>query len=415
VLHFLHMVAQSSKQFTVTSLQRTVLAPLGENLELSCQLIPPQQAQHMEIRWFRNRYTEPVHLYRNGKDLHGETVSKYVERTELLKNDIGKGKVTLRILKVTADDDGSYHCFFKDGEVYEEHITEVKVTATGSDIQILMHPPTIKGVMLECHSGGWFPQPRMEWRDSRGEVIPATSKSHSQGENKLFNMEMALLIETGSYRNVTCYLQNLLTYQEESISIVLSGELFSWKTVWIMMLSTIVLMLIAFYLTYCVQQHLIQGSYCMRICHCIKGPMVFMISMCAIVGVMLLLHLKQRVPASDPHFELDALWLEDISVILCVLIVFILKLISFIYFRLEGNYDGNSSNSEDLFQKLNKVLTGFYFDASNQKSIPETTRQMKHLKVDIKTHLGEMFQEEEAYNMGRHQDFQDLGETMRTK
>lgn len=82
----------------------------------------------MEIRWFRNRYTEPVHLYRNGKDLHGETISKYVERTELLKDAIGEGKVTLRIFKLTADDDGSYHCVFKVGEFYEEHITEVKVT-----------------------------------------------------------------------------------------------------------------------------------------------------------------------------------------------------------------------------------------------------------------------------------------------
>ena len=81
----------------------------------------------MEIRWFRNRYTEPVYLYRNGKDLHGETISKYVERTELLKDDIGRGQVTLRIFKVTAADDGPYHCFFKDGKFYEEHITVVKV------------------------------------------------------------------------------------------------------------------------------------------------------------------------------------------------------------------------------------------------------------------------------------------------
>lgn len=117
-----------TEKFTVTGLQRPVLAPLGGNVELSCQLSPPQQAQHMEIRWFRNRYREPVYLYRNGKDLHGETISKYVERTELLKDDIGKGKVTLRIFKLTADDDGSYHCVFKVGEFYEEHITEVKVT-----------------------------------------------------------------------------------------------------------------------------------------------------------------------------------------------------------------------------------------------------------------------------------------------
>ncbi|KAK7814457.1 hypothetical protein U0070_008825, partial [Myodes glareolus] len=244
-------------RFTVTGLTRPVLAPLGGNFELSCQLSPPQDAQHMEIRWFRNRYTQPVHLYRNGKDLHGETIPKYVERTELLKDDIGKGKVTLRIFRVTVDDDGPYRCVFKDGEFYEEHITEVKVTVTSSDIQILLHPPNIKGMMLECHSGGWYPLPLMEWRDSKGEVIPETSKSHSRDGNKLFNMTMALLINTSSHWNVTCYLQNRLTQQEESINIVLAGELFSWKCVWIGILCIIAFVMIVSLVTSCVQEHFI--------------------------------------------------------------------------------------------------------------------------------------------------------------
>ncbi|XP_028641510.1 selection and upkeep of intraepithelial T-cells protein 2-like [Grammomys surdaster] len=349
VLYFLQMVALSSEQFIVTGLQKPVLAPLGGNVELSCQLFPPQEAQHMEIRWFRNRYTEPVYLYRNGKDLHGETISKYVERTELLKDAIEEGKVTLRIFKLTADDDGSYHCVFKVGEFYEEHITEVKFTATSSDIQILMHPPNIKGVMLECHSGGWFPQPHIEWRDSKGKVIPATSKAHSQDETKLFNMTITLLIEASFHRNVTCYLQNLLTHQEESISIVLSGELFSCKRVWITILTTIGFMLIVSCVTYCVQQHLIYGSFSEAICHCLKGAMVLVISVLAIIGTMLILLLFQRVPASDQHFELDALWLEDISVILFLLI------------------------------KMNEVPIGSCFNASNQGNIPETTRQMKNM------------------------------------
>ncbi|ERE82875.1 selection and upkeep of intraepithelial T-cell protein 1 [Cricetulus griseus] len=302
ILYLLQMVALSSEEFTVAGLTRPVLAPLGGNLELSCQVFPPQNAQHMEIRWFRNRYTQPVHLYRNGKDLHGETISKYVERTELLKDDIGKGKVTLRIFNVTADDDGPYHCVFKDGKFYEEHIAEVKVTVTSSDIQIFMHPPNSKGVMLECHSAGWFPLPHMEWRDSKGEVIPEISKSHSQDINKLFNMTMVLLIKASSHRNVTCCLRNLLTHQEESISIILSDELFSWRRVWIYILSMIEFVLIAFLLTSCAQQHSI------------------------------------FVPVSDPHFELDTLWLEDISVVLCVLIVFIIKLVSFIYFRLKERF-----------------------------------------------------------------------------
>nr|ABU87901.1 skint 5 isoform c precursor [Mus musculus] len=225
VLFLLQMVALSSEQFTVNGLESPVLVPLDGNLELSCQLSPPQQAKHMEIRWFKNRYSEPVYLYRNGKDLFGEIVYKYVERTELLKDDIGKGKVTLRIFKVTSVDSGSYHCFFKDGKFYEEHIIDVKVTATSSDIQILMHPPNIKGVRLECHSGGWFPQPHMEWRDSKGEYIPATSKSHSQDENEFFNMTMDLFIKSNSHWSATCYIQNFVTHQEESISIVLPGKM----------------------------------------------------------------------------------------------------------------------------------------------------------------------------------------------
>nr|XP_048309444.1 selection and upkeep of intraepithelial T-cells protein 2-like [Myodes glareolus] len=347
-LYLLQTVALSSERFTVTGLTRPVLAPLGGNLELSCQLSPPQDAQHMEIRWFRNHYTQPVHLYRNGKELHGETIPKYVERTELLKDDIGEGKVTLRIFRVTVDDDGPYRCVFKNGEFYEEHITEVKVTAINSNIQILLHPPNIKGMMLECHSGGWYPLPLMEWRDSKGEVIPETSKSHSRDGNKLFNMTMALLINTSSHWNVTCYLQNHLTQQEESINIVLSGELFSWKCVWRGILCIIAFVMIVSLVTSCVQQHFIHGNFSGRFSHWLKGSVVFIISMFAIIGVMLILHLKQRVQVSDPHFELDTLWLEDISVVLCVLIVFIIKLVSFIYFRLEGKYPGNGGDSEDL-------------------------------------------------------------------
>ncbi|XP_049992392.1 selection and upkeep of intraepithelial T-cells protein 2-like [Alexandromys fortis] len=331
VLYLLQTVALSSERFTVTGLTRPVLAPLGGTLELSCQLSPPQDAQHMEIRWFRNRYTQPVHLYRDGKDLHRETISKYVERTELLKGGIGEGKVTLRIFNVTVDDDGPYRCVFKNGEFYEEHITEVNVTVTSSDIQILLHPPNTKGVILECHSGGWFPLPLMEWRDSKGEVIPETSKSHSRDGNKLFNMTMALLINTNSHWNVTCYLQNRLTQQEESINIVLSGELFSWQCVWVGILAIITFVMIIFLVTSCVQQDFIHGKFSCSL----KGSLLFIISIFAIIGVMLILHLKQRVQVSDPHFELDTLWSEDISVILCVMIVFIFKLVSFIYFRLE--------------------------------------------------------------------------------
>ncbi|XP_066125348.1 putative selection and upkeep of intraepithelial T-cells protein 1 homolog isoform X1 [Saccopteryx bilineata] len=368
VMLLLQMISPSSGWFTVTGLQGPILAPLGGVVELSCQLSPPQTAEHMEIRWFKDRYTQPVHLYNNGKDLYGETISRYVERTEFLKEDIGEGKVTLRIFNVSVDDDGQYHCFFRDGDFYEEAVIEVKVTATSLEIQILVHPPNTKGVLVECNSEGWFPQPQMEWRDSRGETIPPVSTSHSQGTNKLFNMKMTLLLKQSSHGNITCHLLNPLTGQEERTSIVLADQLFPWNVIWLLTLSIILALLVIFIMVPSVDLHnrlqelqqsgvrsSVESSACSRVCtkdclpttRCtdcsrklrapiIVGILIILSSICVITSLILYLHHKSRVSVSDPHFELDVMWLEDMTVILCVLIVFITMLISFVYFRFRG-------------------------------------------------------------------------------
>uniref|UniRef100_H0XN01 Ig-like domain-containing protein n=1 Tax=Otolemur garnettii TaxID=30611 RepID=H0XN01_OTOGA len=342
LVYLLQMVTPSSEQFTVSGLARPVLASLGENVDLSCQLSPPQSAQHMEVRWFRNRYTQPVHLYENGKDMQGETISQYVERTVLLTEAIGEGKVILRILNVSVDDDGQYHCLFKDGDFYEEAITEVQVTATSLEIQILMHPPNIKGLMVECKSEGWYPQPQMEWRDSRGEIILPISRNHSRDRNKLFNVKMSLLLTGSSQENVTCYLRNPVTGQEERTSIVLSDKLFPGKNIWILILFVMMAVLLFFIMVPSIELHFRQNCNLKDW----KSPLIVGLgivfpSVGVIVGVVVSLHKKERVPVSDPQFQLDTLWLEDMSVILCMLLIFITMLISFIYFRLRAALQSN--------------------------------------------------------------------------
>ncbi|KAM5264966.1 LOW QUALITY PROTEIN: selection and upkeep of intraepithelial T-cells protein 1-like [Hipposideros larvatus] len=314
----------SAERFTVNGLQGPILAPLGGVVELSCWLNPPQGAEHMEIRWFRNLYTKPVHLYVDGKDLYGETTPKYVERTELLKEAIGEGKVTLRIFNVSVDDDGHYHCFFKNGNFYDEAITEVKVTAISLEIQMLLHPPNT--LLMECNSGGWFPQPQMEWRDSRGEVIPHASKSHSQDTDKLFNKKMTLLLKQRSYGNVTCYLRNPVTGQEERTSIVLSESPKKDNLKETSPQDNKMTLRIE------------RSLPSQRFCPSHPFPAV----------TLLILASLTPVPPSDPHFQLDTMWLEDMTVILCVLMVFITMIISFIYFRFRGKWNGKGGNSEGI-------------------------------------------------------------------
>jgi len=109
------------------------------------------------------------------------------------------------------------------------HIYPLQVTlrlcsqaAINLRVQIHVRPPNTEGVMAECHSGGCFPWPLMEWRDNGGEVFPAVSKSHSQGGDRLFNMNSSLLIRDSSFQKVICCLQNSLTDQEGRTTVILS-------------------------------------------------------------------------------------------------------------------------------------------------------------------------------------------------
>uniref|UniRef100_A0A674J1G8 Ig-like domain-containing protein n=1 Tax=Terrapene triunguis TaxID=2587831 RepID=A0A674J1G8_9SAUR len=82
----------------------------------------------MELRWFRSKFSPAVHLYRDGQDQYGEQMPEYRGRTELLKDDITNGSVSLRIRNVRPSDDGQYVCFFFQSSIsYEDAILELQV------------------------------------------------------------------------------------------------------------------------------------------------------------------------------------------------------------------------------------------------------------------------------------------------
>lgn len=95
--------------------------------------------------------------------------------------------------------------------------------ALGLETQIHIQAPGTDGLMVECNSGGWFPQPQMVCRDSKGEVIPHSSQSYSQDGAGLFHIKMTLL-RYKSQGDVICYIHNPLSDEEKQINIILAGE-----------------------------------------------------------------------------------------------------------------------------------------------------------------------------------------------
>ncbi|KAM9111393.1 butyrophilin subfamily 3 member A2-like isoform 2-T2 [Pangshura tecta] len=126
---------------------------------LPCHLSPRMSAENMELRWFRSPFSAFVHLYRGGQDLCGQQMPEYRGRTELLKDDITDGRVSLRIHDIRPSDDGQYKCYFQSSVFYEEALLELQVAGLGSAPAISVEGHQDGGIRVVCRSAGWYPKP----------------------------------------------------------------------------------------------------------------------------------------------------------------------------------------------------------------------------------------------------------------
>ncbi|XP_068953198.1 myelin-oligodendrocyte glycoprotein-like isoform X7 [Petaurus breviceps papuanus] len=125
-------------QFSVIGPAGPIQAPLGGEAELICYLSPPQSAQHMEVVWLQS--TRVVHLYQDGEDQFGDQAAAYQGRTELVRDAITKGNVTLKIRDVRLLDAGRYKCLIEDGFHQEEADVELKVLGDQMEgLEVVLH------------------------------------------------------------------------------------------------------------------------------------------------------------------------------------------------------------------------------------------------------------------------------------
>ncbi|XP_040106318.1 butyrophilin-like protein 1 isoform X1 [Oryx dammah] len=234
--------------FSVMGPAQPIKVSLGTDATLPCQLSPEQSAAHMQIRWYRTQLSPAVLTYQNGQEQDGEQMLEYRGRTELVEDSIGRGAVALLIQHVRASDDGQYWCHFNDGHISREAVVELHVIGLGSAPHVRMMGPEDHGIQVLCSSGGWFPKPRVQWRDTAGEKLLPLSESQTQDGDGLFHVEASLVVTDSSLGNVTCSIQNPVSGQEKASAIFLPEPFFPrmspWKTALAGTLPVLVLLLI---------------------------------------------------------------------------------------------------------------------------------------------------------------------------
>ncbi|KAM7145493.1 butyrophilin subfamily 1 member A1-like [Macrochelys suwanniensis] len=241
-----------SAQFTVTGPDRPVTASLGGEAVLPCHLSPRMSAENMEVGWLRSQDSAVVHLYRDGQDQYGEERLEYRRRTALLKDDITNGRVFLRIRDIRPSDDGQFTCFFQSSVSYEEALLELQVADMGSAPVISMEGHRNGGIRVVCRSSGWYPQPKAQWRDLQGKLLPSTSEEITPEANGLFQTEIAIVITEESNQKVSCCVRNPRLNQERESVISIAESFFprvnpSKVALWVILTLLALLMALAGY------------------------------------------------------------------------------------------------------------------------------------------------------------------------
>ncbi|XP_051044284.1 selection and upkeep of intraepithelial T-cells protein 8-like [Phodopus roborovskii] len=271
-LIFFQVIASTSENLMVTAPTEHLVARVGGQAELSCQVTPPRSVEYMEVRWFRSGHSQPVYLYRGSRGGDGEAAPEYENRIELVKEAIGKGKVALRIRNISIADDGSYRCSFNDSVFSYVASVNLSVAALGLKMRIHVQSSGYGGFIVGCFSEGWFPRPRMEWRDSKGEVVPYSSISHSQDADRFFHVNMTLF-RNQSQESITCCVINPLTGEEKQANLILSNALFNEnnmkKIIFIFISISIVLFLLYILIVIFIKSGVMGTTEVLLFAHCV--------------------------------------------------------------------------------------------------------------------------------------------------
>ncbi|XP_077690576.1 butyrophilin subfamily 1 member A1-like isoform X1 [Eretmochelys imbricata] len=243
----------ASARFTVTGPDHPITASLGGEAVMPCHLSPRMSAEDMELRWFRSQFSAVVHRYKDGRDQYGEQMPGYQGRTELLKHNITSGSVSLRIRNVQLSDHGQYTCFFQSSVSYEEASLELQVAVSGSDPQISVDGYHDGTIWVVCRSAGWHPEPKAQWRDHSGQLLPSASEKIFKDANGLFQSQISIFITEHSNQDLSCSVRNLPLNQEKLSTASIAELFFPRVNPWMVALGVILALLAVLIVlaTYC--------------------------------------------------------------------------------------------------------------------------------------------------------------------
>ncbi|XP_062301297.1 butyrophilin subfamily 3 member A2-like [Scomber scombrus] len=237
-------------QTQVVGPSQPIIVRVGDDVILPCNLKPATDAVSTTLEWARPDLNPRfVHVWHNGQDLHVNQHSSYKGRTSLSSERLKHGDISLKLSKVKLSDNGQYRCFLPD--LTKDSTVELVVgkcstvfycppitTACFISLQLLLSSgaasspaislagidTSISGVVLQCDSKGWYPEPEVFWLDGEGSVLSAEPTQTVRGPDGLYTVRSRVIVEKRHSNSFTCRLQQNKINQTRETHFIIPDE-----------------------------------------------------------------------------------------------------------------------------------------------------------------------------------------------
>ncbi|KAI4800457.1 hypothetical protein KUCAC02_009685 [Chaenocephalus aceratus] len=224
----------STGQSQLIGSYQPIVANLGDDIILPCYLVPAINVADLTLEWTRpDMDPRFVHVMRLGHEMVDKKHELFKGRTSMFTDELKNGNISMKLSNVQLSDQGKYRCFIPELDFcFTSLCSSLLVSAAA-------RPPVVTlsgldgqsgGVVLQCESAGWYPEPEVLWLDAEGKLLSAGPPEAVRGPDDLYTVSSRVTVEKRPSNSFTCRVQHHNTTRTTQTQIHFPDDFFKLQS-----------------------------------------------------------------------------------------------------------------------------------------------------------------------------------------